>query len=980
MNSESINGYCILIEVENKNPGELEHIIPKSILSNSDIQAVLGYKALNQKLYIQSIQYFEKAIENDKEDNPDYKAALASVKLEMITNQYLNFPHLNKNEISKESIDLLDKAINKLNNTELIKYKHQWYLNRGVAKKIIGDIDGAKDDMLQSLAYNPKDVVTKRDLALLEFEYKDQETGIQLLEEIEDNSLIPETKILLADMYRIIKKYEKAEKTIVDFIKSNKDNIQIDNAKRVLEHIYIAKSEFEKAEIINKERIKSDSKNLLALIDATSFYSKEDEEIIKAKLKEAILYINPNTTTYEKRELANKCYDLNLNDEAISLFEMFINMEEDSQESRRLLNCYFKRGKFEKALKLCKALRNSCRDDISLIDLQTYILEQTGNMEDAKLIYEEAINNGVNPLLIINYANLCLRNNDFSKVDELLGKDINIDLLKMEDRIRLGYLYSNRNFKEKFYELMYETRRKFFNESDAHNSYAGLFLQRGDKDLDLLNLKKVTTDSVVFLKRNNEQKFYILDNRDDADLSKDEVNDKSVIYNKLIGKKKNEKIDLLENDYIKESWRIIEIKSKYIHALHKSMDMINVNFPEEKSFQKITFDNQENSAESIQKLLDLMFRDEDKRRENLELLLKGYREGKATIGIISKYLNKNPIEIWSNFVSDPIIGINNNSGSMSDLDFTYKKFDPVNGLVIDIIALCTLVNLNICDLLVKVFGKFTIAQSTVDVIISLKNQIQGIRSKGYSSIGKAEGKYFMVEVTPDTISNSIDFLDQLLNTVDSYCDIVTINPKTIEDIGEYGKYKDLIGKSFIDTILLSKQEHKDIYSDDNALRSFSYGELKIRGVWTQFLLQFLLQNNEMEISEYNNAIIKLSDMNYFHTSIDANIITEKGKQIKWIPDSSFKNILKILNGRYSDEFPSIIVSVNFIFELWNQIISNEKRNFIFDLLLNNLVKDRSTKNVLFKLKLALEVKFRLLPLQLNEILTLISTWEGRTII
>ena len=93
---------------------------------------------------------------------------------------------------------------------------------------------------------------------------------------------------------------------------------------------------------------------------------------------------------------------------------------------------------------------------------------------------------------------------------------------------------------------------------------------------------------MVFLKRNDEQKYYILDNREDADLSRDEVNDKSAIYKKLIGKKKNDKVDLLENDYIKESWEITEIKSKYIHALHISMETINENFPEEKSFQKIT--------------------------------------------------------------------------------------------------------------------------------------------------------------------------------------------------------------------------------------------------------------------------------------------------------------------------------------------------------------------------------------------------------
>ncbi len=70
-------------------------------------------------------------------------------------------------------------------------------------------------------------------------------------------------------------------------------------------------------------------------------------------------------------------------------------------------------------------------------------------------------------------------------------------------------------------------------------------------------------------------------------------------------------------------------------------------------------------------MLDLMFKDEDKRRKNLELVLKLYKQGKVTIGMIGKYFDKNPIEVWSNFVNDPIIGINNNSGSKPDLDFMF---------------------------------------------------------------------------------------------------------------------------------------------------------------------------------------------------------------------------------------------------------------------------------------------------------------------
>ena len=202
------------------------------------------------------------------------------------------------------------------------------------------------------------------------------------------------------------------------------------------------------------------------------------------------------------------------------------------------------------------------------------------------------------------------------------------------------------------------------------------------------------------------------------------------------------------------------------------------------------------------------------------------------------------------------------------------------------------------------FGQFMITQSTVDIIISLKNEMQGIRSKGYLSLGMKEGEYFGMEVTQENITNSLDFLDQLINIINLCCDIVPLNPKTIENVSEYSKYKDLVGKSFIDTILLSEQEDRHVYTDDNVLRGFIYIEFAKISIWTQFLLQFLLRLNKISLIEYNSAVIKLSDMNYYHTSIDANILIEKGKQMNWIPHLSFKNILKILNGSFSDEFPS----------------------------------------------------------------------------
>ncbi len=231
INPQNTNALYILIQCEDKNFKDQEAELPVTLREKTEILAALGFKALTQISYLESNQYFEKAIAIDTEDNPDYKATLASVKLEMITNQYLNIGGLNKIVTSSESIALLNSAIDKLKNTELIKYKYQWFVNRSVAKKILGDIKGAEEDIMQALTYRPDDIVSKQNLALLKFENNEPEKGIRLLEEIKNNKEIPEVKVLLADMYRINKKYEEAERTIQEVLKSNNDVKLITNAK-----------------------------------------------------------------------------------------------------------------------------------------------------------------------------------------------------------------------------------------------------------------------------------------------------------------------------------------------------------------------------------------------------------------------------------------------------------------------------------------------------------------------------------------------------------------------------------------------------------------------------------------------------------------------------------------------------------------------------------------------------------------------------
>ena len=166
-----------------------------------------------------------------------------------------------------------------------------------------------------------------------------------------------------------------------------------------------------------------------------------------------------------------------------------------------------------------------------------------------------------------------------------------------------------------------------------------------------------------------------------------------------------------------------------------------------------------------------------------------------------------------------------------------------------------------------------------------------------------------------------------------------------------------------------------LLSDDLYLRQFAKNEYNIDGIWTQILLMYCRHTLLIDDKNYNNMSIKLACSNYYHTSIDSYILLEAARQSEWLPKLLYTRVLNHIRGKHSSEETAINVAANYIFLLWKEPLLPEQRQYLLLSLLNYLTMERNPANVLNILSNVVNIKMNLLPLAINDVLSILNSWR-----
>ena len=514
-------------------------------------------------------KWLEIAIENDTDDLPELKAGLGEVLLSIVLQhpRVANAHVINdsEKETIEEAVHLLTEAWEAVCKTDRKNFNLGWVVNRGIAKGLLDDHAGAVRDVETALEVEASNPIFIRYRAMLAREGKDNKKAEALLKEIVNAPETPDASLLLGEVLLEEGRPNEAIRILNEFLKGNPSTPLREEANRLLIHAYVNCRNFEEAKKISDSSRALGPTSILNLTNAARIarVTGESRDAI-ALLKEATKYLSESSTFRELYELGNELYSLEHYEDAAAIYERVADKSIDGPLTRRLLNSYYGSGERAKALEICQTLRKKYGPSRYISEMESAIYEEIGDVAKAQEICKEYL--GLFPddfemklrLAVVNF-----RSGKFEELDDFLKSSMDVNAISLEAGVQIAYLCEARGLGQRSVVTMYEIRRRFFEKADAHIKYIGFMFQK-QKDADrLLKIDKISVDTAVCVEdTTHHREWYIIEDRQDADMSRGEIKLEHPLAQKLLGKTIKEEVILKQSEFGTEIGKIVAIKSK----------------------------------------------------------------------------------------------------------------------------------------------------------------------------------------------------------------------------------------------------------------------------------------------------------------------------------------------------------------------------------------------------------------------------------
>jgi tetratricopeptide (TPR) repeat protein/transcription elongation GreA/GreB family factor len=979
-NPLNYNAYVALIAInkEEKSFAEILEMVPEEIRNSSEISHALGMLAQYKKDFETAIKWLQNAVDVAKDNKPDLQASLASTILESITNPFQlmtgQVDYETRNKINY-CIQLLTESWNEFKDSD-VRQSRAWILvNRGIARKFLKDFQGAFDDMKLSSTINENDFYTIRHLAIAAFETDKIDLSLELLNQLSSFDKEDEQSLVGIDLFKAEVLFKKKEfGQSIEILKSvieKTQEIKIkEEALSTLIFAYAASNNLDEAKSISLKIIQENPDLIRGYIDASKVFARSNEnEQALALLNTAYDKLTDWSKPIDIQDLAYEYTRHNDFPKAIDLLERITNREVYTDLTKALLNAYFNAGETAKALELCHTIRTNYGPIDLITEIQSAIYASIDDLPQAIRVCEEYLE--VYPddqKVLIRLAIICFRLKDDLKTKEILSKlTIFIDI-PLEISFQLAFIIVSVGEIERGLSLGYETRKKHINIAQAHLKYIGLLNEFRSITAYLVETQKVDIDTAVKVKdeRGQVQTYIILDDKKISD--KDELLCSDALAKALLGKGIGDIITINRGIGDDQKFEIVAVLNKYVYAFQESIELLNTKFVDVEGFRVFNINKTGNVKDDLKPLFEVV----DDAAKFDSQIDEYYKKQLLTIGSYAQIRKQNPIKIWSHILSNIDLGINCKSGIQNEIQVAHLLLAKGNDIVIDLVSLLTLASLKKLNLLETIPNTKAVARSTVEIIDEFIRELNGLGSEGFFSIGKIKGEYVKHEVTKDQIEHDIDNKKALLDWIGANCKVLPCNEALTMNNNQKEQYNRTLGRTFIDSILIAKEHGSLLFADESNIRVIALNEFQVRGLSTYILVRYCYDEGKIDLETFNDVVSKLISYNYKFLPVNSAILLKCAYIAGYKVSFPFDLALMTLDRSVSSEDSSIDVATDFFHDLYAMTMLPQVRLNLILAVLNTLINGRILEIVITKVQLMIEMKFRLLQLQKDEIQSIIS--------
>jgi tetratricopeptide (TPR) repeat protein len=953
--------------------------LPPYCRENRDVAFALGAVATRQGSFEQAEHWCRVALEKSTDVQPEIKGALGQAILHRLMEDKAST--LPIGQIGTELREPLEEAENLLSDAwaetpedMARRPRVAWIINLGMVRRFLGKLEHARLDFEAALRLDADHPVAKYFSAILAEDICDFERALHLVESIGSPPELPQVPLFVADLLRQVRGPDAAIQYLNKRIHDGLPPPVESAARLFVVKVLESQSKFQEAIGECESMLNAEPSDVRLLVIASKLQRHEGNgDVADALLAKAQQCVENATPAFHTLALADELYDLKRVDDAAAVYERVVVPSLDTWLTHRYLNACFEASRFEKALEVCQSLTKAHGPIRHVVELESVIYEEIGDLPASCRVCDEYLQ--LHPddgLMRVRRAVVHLRQRNTQEIDAFLAAPPDWESLPVNGAIQIANLFAVRERYKEATELLYRIRRKH-PAGQTYLRYMQSLLFHGVQAKEWLEVDEVAPDVAVCVEDEaGNRHWFILEDAEDANLEKGELPKGHSLREELLGKKQGQRILLRQSAISPEYGTIIEIKSKYVHALHECGATLQTRYPEVKGFESYHLPKGEDPENAIKKILEQVGKRHDAHRHALEL----YRDNLIPIAAFGSFVGLDVFEAWSVLISDRNSRLHSCAGAHDERRQAIVRLggSPQPMLVIDPVALMTIAAIGVRDEIVRIVGTLGIAQATIDLISESLHQLKAHNREGFMTLHKEGDQFYRQDVSAEQIEQKVKWWEELLRWISVNCVVLPLPLGAGVNRHDRQKYDQVLGDATVDTILAASEHDRLLYSDDFALRILAKAEHQVDGVWTQAVLMRGVEAGTTDENIFNQAAIGLACGGYRHTMINSAVLLDAARKADWRVATPYEEVAVGLGGKNCDEDSAVRVVVDFLYRLWQESILPQRFGFLTMHVLDALASHRPLRPLIDKLVLMTKERFRLVPIAGRQVLRLLQAW------
>ncbi len=391
----------------------------------------------------------------------------------------------------------------------------------------------------------------------------------------------------------------------------------------------------------------------------------------------------------------------------------------------------------------------------------------------------------------------------------------------------------------------YDVLKAARNDPESSLLYMGLILS--DRSGELLPMSdSVSLDAWVRIENHNGESFdFIIEQGEDRP-AEGFLSPHHAIVSASLGMKVGE--TFIQEAAIGErtTWRIVEIKHKYLHLLHDVMENFQTRFPDAQGFHRFTSENGN---------IEPMLQDIRNRAEANRQIADFYLQQHLPMAFVAPQMGGNEIELadYVRYLGEEVrvcIGTDaERLGALSLIDSLRS-----NGAVLDNYTAWTAANMDILDVLVEVFGRVLVPQSVIDELRIHKEEVKQL--EGSTLVAWKDDEFVRQQHTSNEISKRTAHIEEQIQKIVRHC---TVASSTAPD--EPSQVASAVTAAFgghvLDPANLAS-DRKLLISEDIYYRQHADAAVSAKGVWLLVVLEYALSHGLITRMRFADAVAQLA--------------------------------------------------------------------------------------------------------------------------